>query len=74
MGEAFVQRIARRVDDVARRFEVWFANLEMNNVTPLGLKRLRFHQNFERCLCPQARHAVGQTKLTFYAPMHCRSI
>jgi len=42
MSEALVQGVACCVDDVGRRIEIGFSNLEMDNVAPLGLQRSRF--------------------------------
>jgi len=42
MSEALVQCVACCVDDVGRRIEIGFSNLEMDNVAPLGLQRSRF--------------------------------
>ena len=62
MGEALVQRVAGRIDNVARRIEIRFADFEMNDVPPLGLERAGFDQNLERRLRPEPRHPPGQSQ------------
>ena len=62
MGEALVQRVAGRLDDVLRRIEIGFADLEMNDVAPLRLERARLHQHFEGRLSAEPRHPFGEAK------------
>ena len=57
VGEALVQGIARRLDDVARGIEIGLPDLEMDDVAALGLQRARFHQHFEGGLGAETRHA-----------------
>jgi hypothetical protein len=63
MGEAFVQGITRRVDDVGRCIEIGFPDLEMDNVATLCLQRTRLHQDFEGGLRTKTRHAFREAKL-----------
>jgi hypothetical protein len=62
MSESLVQRIASRVDDIARRIEIGLANLEMDDVAAFCLQCLRFHQHFERSLSAKTRHSRGEPK------------
>src|SRR5437667_7419414 len=62
MRETFVKRVTSRVDDVAWRIKIGFADFEMNDVAALCLQRARFHQDFERCLGPETRHPFGEAK------------
>jgi len=62
MGETFMQRIARRVDDVRRRIEIRFPNLKMDDVAPLSLQRPRLNQNFESGLGSETRHTLGEVE------------
>ena len=62
MSETLVQRVGRRLDDVARRIEIRLTNFEMNNVASLCLQRARLHQNFKRSLGPETHHAPGEAK------------
>ena len=47
---------------LAGRIEIGFPNFEMDNVAALCLQRSRFHQDFERSLGPETRHALGEAK------------
>src|SRR6478672_4290901 len=62
MRETLVQRVAGRIDNVARRIEIRFPDLEMNDVAPLGLERSCFDQNLKRRLRAEARHSPGQSQ------------
>ena len=62
MRETFMQRITARVDDVGRRIEIRFPDLEMNNVAPLSLQRPRLNQNFESGLGSETRHTLGEAE------------
>src|SRR6266699_7013936 len=62
MSEPLVQRIGRRVDNVTRRIEIGFADLEMDNVAALCLQRFRFDQHFEGGLGAETRHALCEAK------------
>ena len=68
MCEALVQRVASRLDDVARRIEIGLADFQMNDVAALRLERSRFHQHFERGLRAESRHALGEPE--FMCLMH----
>ena len=67
MGETLTHRIRAGVDDVARRVEIRFADFEMNNVATRCFQCFRFHQNFERSLGPEARHAFGKSKFAAFS-------
>src|SRR4029453_12418447 len=60
MGEAFVQSVGRRVNDVARGIEIGLADLEMDDVAACCLQRSRLHQHFESGLGAETRHALGE--------------
>lgn len=62
MREALMQSVTTRVDDVARRIKIGFADLEVNDVAPLRLQRFRFHKHLERSLGAEPRHALGETE------------
>src|SRR5205823_4571537 len=68
--ESLVQRVAGRVDNVARRIKVRFADLEMDDIVALGLERARLHQHFKRRLGPEPRHSFRQTEWTRGSLMH----
>ena len=70
MGEAFVQGITSRVDDIARRVEIWFPDFEMNNVAALRFKCLRLHQHFKRGLGPETRHTRREAEFALCSFMH----
>src|SRR5450759_4014046 len=70
MSEAFVQRVCRRVDDIARRIEIGFADLEVNDVATLRLQRFRLHQHFERSFSAETRHARGEAEFALCGFMH----
>jgi hypothetical protein len=71
MSETFVQRVTRRVNDVAWRIEIWLANFEMNNVASFRFKRFRLYQNFKRGLGAEPGHAVGEAEFALCGQMHC---
>src|SRR6266576_449370 len=58
MSEAFVQGVARGVDDVGRSIEIGFSNLEMDDVPAFCFQRARLHQNLKRGLGAEARHTL----------------
>ncbi len=62
MGKALVQGVTSCVDDIARRIEIWLANLEMDDVAALCLQRSRLHQYFEGSLCAETSHAFGEAE------------
>ena len=62
MREALMQSVRTRVNDVARRIKIGFADLEVNDVAPLRLQRFRFHKHFECSLGAKPRHALGETE------------
>ena len=64
MSEAFVQRVARGIDDVDRCIEIGFSDLEMNDVASFGFQRPRLHQYFEGSLSAQTRHALREAEFT----------
>jgi hypothetical protein len=70
MGEALVQGVTRRVDDVLWRIEIGFTNFEMNNVASLCFQRSCFHEYFEGGLGAETRHALGETKFALCSFMH----
>ena len=70
MRETFVQRVGRGADNIARRVEIRFTDLEVNNIAPLRLQRARFYQYFKRCLSAQPRHPPGETKFALGGLMH----
>ena len=72
MSEALVQCVARRVDDVGRRVEIWFADLEMDDVAAFCFECARLDQNFERGFRAEALHAFGEAK--FGTASHDRGI
>jgi hypothetical protein len=57
-----MQRVGRRLNDVARGIEIRLANFEMNNVSAFCLQRSRLHQDFKRSLSPETRHTLGEAK------------
>jgi hypothetical protein len=63
MGEAFVQRVGGGVNNVGRRIEVRFANLEVDNIAALGFEGTRFHQDFERSLGAEPGHTGSETEI-----------
>jgi hypothetical protein len=56
----FAQRPAAGLDDMGRRIEVGFADLEVDDLTPLCLQSLRFSQDRKSRLCPQTLHPPRQ--------------
>src|SRR5436190_23650423 len=68
MRVALVQCVASGVDDVRRRIEIRFADLEMDNIATLCLESFCLHQHFEGSLGAETRHALCETK--FMAPGH----
>ena len=63
MSKAFVERLARGVDDVGRCIEIGFPNLEVNNVASLRLQRSRLDQNFKSGLRAEARSPLCEAKI-----------
>ena len=61
--EAFVQGVASRIDDIARRIEIGLSYFKMNNVTAFCLERFCFDQHFECGLGAETRHTSCQPKL-----------
>ena len=70
MRPAFVQGIGCSFNDVCGRIEVGLANLQMDNVFALSLKRAGSHQYLEGSLRAQARHALGETQLSLRSFAH----
>jgi len=62
MRVALVQCVASGVDDVRRRIEIRFADLEMDNIATLCLQSFCLHQHFEGSLGSETRHALCETK------------
>ncbi len=62
MGEALVQGVGSRLDDVARGIEIGLPDLEMDDVAALCLQRSRLHQYFEGGLGAETRHALGEAE------------
>ena len=62
MGEALMQSVAGGVDNVCRRIEIGFPNLEMNDVAAICLQRPRLHQYFERGLSAETRHTLCEAE------------
>ena len=60
MGETLMQGVTSRVDDVGRRIEIRFSNLEMDDVAPFFFQRPRLHQNFKSGLGAQTGHTLGE--------------
>src|SRR5437667_4145300 len=73
MGEALVQGIGCRTDDVARGIEIGLADLEMDDVAAFCLERSRFHQHFEGGLGAETRHALGEAEFARGGFYHARS-
>jgi hypothetical protein len=63
MSEAFVQRVARRVNDVGWSIEIGFSNLEMDDVPAFCFQRPRLHQNLKRGLGAEACHTLCKAEL-----------
>ena len=72
MGEALVQGVACRLDDVARGIEIGLPDLEMDDVAALCLQRARFHQHFEGGLGAETRHAFGEAKFERLESCHVK--
>ena len=58
MGEAFMQSVASRLDDVGRCIEIGFPYLKMDDVAARCFQRPRLHQHFEGGLGAETRRAL----------------
>ena len=56
MRRAGVERALGGVLDVSGRVEIGLADLEVNDLAPLALQRLRARQHLERRLRPEPAH------------------
>jgi hypothetical protein len=46
--------------------EIWFADLKMDNVSPLGFQRASANENFKRGFCPETLHSGRESHLTTF--------
>src|SRR5215831_6789720 len=73
MRPASLQGFHAGLNHVGRRIEIRLTDLQMNDVSALGLKRSCPQQDFERSLRPQTGHAFGQTQLSWCGNSPARS-
>ncbi len=59
---AVMQCIHGGIDDVRRRIEIGFADLQVDDVSTLPLQRPGSYQDFKRRFRTQLRHPLGQTQ------------
>lgn len=60
MGPAAAECVDPGLDDVFRRVEVRFADLQMDDVVPFGFESPCPYQNLESRLSTEPLHAVGE--------------
>jgi hypothetical protein len=70
VGKAFLQGVTTGVDDVIWSVEIGFADLEVDDIVPLGFEGTSLYENLEGGFSAQARHAPGKTEFAWKRLVH----